>query len=121
MVDVINMVLKPIMAVLGLAILMMIGTVAVKAQTTNTASAAAEQSRPDNSCLFNPEQDKCRPDPTTGQCPSGFNMNGDMHCFPNMSCPKGFENHDQDETGTCHPVIISTTNNSLPIQSNATH
>jgi hypothetical protein len=113
------MVWKPIIVVLGLAILMVIGIVAVIAQTTNTASEAAEQSGPDNSCLFNSEQDKCRPDPTTGQCPPGFNMNGDGHCFPNMPCPKGFENHDQDETGTCYPVTTSTMHNNVSNTTNS--
>jgi hypothetical protein len=120
MIDVSHMVCKPIiMTVLGLAILMMIGTVAVNAQTTNTMSP--QQPQPDNSCLFNPQQDKCRPNPTTGQCPPGFNMNGDEHCFPNMPCPKGFENHAEDETGACYQVTTSTTHNNITTQSNATH
>ena len=63
-----------------------------------------EQSRPDNSCLFHPEQMKCKPDPITGKCPKGFSMNVYEHCFPQIPCPKGFENHDEDETGTCYPV-----------------
>jgi hypothetical protein len=63
-----------------------------------------EQSKPDNSCLFHPEQMKCKPDPITGKCPKGFSMNVYEHCFPKIPCPKGFENHDEDETGTCYPV-----------------
>jgi hypothetical protein len=74
---------------------------------------------PDDSCLFNPEQDKCKPDPKTGQCPPGFNMNGYEHCFPNKQCPKGFENHDNDETGTCYPVTTSTTHNNVSNTTNS--
>lgn len=74
---------------------------------------------PDNSCLFNPEQDKCKPDPKTGQCPPGFNMNGYEHCFPNKQCPKGFENHDEDETGTCYPVTTSMTHNNVSYTTNS--
>ena len=64
-----------------------------------------EQSKPDNSCLFHPEQMKCKPDPITGKCPKGFSMNVYEHCFPKIPCPKGFENHDEDETGTCYPIL----------------
>ncbi|HEY7572329.1 MAG TPA: hypothetical protein VH796_13260 [Nitrososphaeraceae archaeon] len=64
-----------------------------------------EQSKPDNSCLFHPEQMKCKPDPITGKCPKGFSMNVYEHCFPKMHCPEGFENHNEDETGTCYPVL----------------
>jgi len=74
---------------------------------------------PDDSCLFNPEQDKCKPDPKTGQCPPGFNMNVYEHCFPNKQCPKGFENHDEDETGTCYPVTTSTTHNNVSNTTNS--
>src|SRR6266516_3143705 len=56
---------------------------------------------------FNPEQDKCKPDPKTGQCPPGFNMNGYEHCFPNKQCPKGFENHD-DHQLVALTVIVPT-------------
>lgn len=75
-----------------------------KCQTTSTTALLQSQTNPDDSCLFHPEQDKCKPDPTTGQCPSGFNMNENGHCFPDKPCPKGFENHDNDETGTCYPI-----------------
>ena len=64
-----------------------------------------ERPKPDNSCLFHPEQMKCKPDPITGKCPPGFSMNVYEHCFPNIPCPKGFENHDEDETGTCYPIL----------------
>jgi hypothetical protein len=60
-------------------------------------------SGPDGSCLFHPEQDKCKPD-QNGNCPSGFFLNDDDHCVPDKPCPKGFEHHAQDETGTCYPV-----------------
>jgi len=64
-----------------------------------------EQPKPDNSCLFHPEQMKCKPDPITGKCPKGFSMNVYEHCFPNVRCPKGFENRNEDETGTCYPIL----------------
>ena len=64
-----------------------------------------QQLKPDNSCLFHPEQVKCKPDPITGKCPKGFSMNVYEHCFPNIRCPTGFENHDEDETGTCYPIL----------------
>lgn len=76
---------------------------------------------PDYSCLFNPEQDKCKPDPQTGQCPPGFNKNGYEQCFPNKQCPKGFENHDEDETGTCYPVTTSTMHNNVSNTTNSNH
>jgi hypothetical protein len=57
--------------------------------------------KPDGSCKFFPEKTKCAPDPVTGKCPDSFFMNGDGHCVPNGKCPKGFENHDNDESGTC--------------------
>jgi len=63
------------------------------------------QPEPDNSCLFHPEQMKCKPDPITGKCPKGFSMNVYEHCFPNVRCPKGFENRNEDETGTCYPIL----------------
>jgi hypothetical protein len=64
-----------------------------------------EQPKPDNSCLFHPEQMKCKPDPITGKCPKGFSMNVYEHCFPNVRCPKGFENRNEDETGACYPIL----------------
>ena len=76
---------------------------------------------PDYSCLFNPEQDKCKPDPKTGQCPPGFDENGYEHCFPNKQCPKGFENHDEDETGTCYPVTTSIMHNNVSNTTNSNH
>jgi hypothetical protein len=61
---------------------------------------------PDDSCLFHPEQEKCKPD-QSGNCPSGFLLNGKGHCFPDKKCPKGFEKQNNDETGTCHPIAVS--------------
>jgi hypothetical protein len=60
-------------------------------------------SGPDKSCLFHPEQDKCKPD-ENGNCPVDFFHNGDNQCVPDKKCPKGFEHHDEDETGTCYPI-----------------
>jgi hypothetical protein len=57
---------------------------------------------PDPSCKFFPEQEKCKPD-QSGNCPNGFFMNGDGHCVPDGPCPKGFQSHDNDESGTCWP------------------
>ena len=62
------------------------------------------QPKPDNSCLFHPEQTKCKPDPITHKCPQGFSLNVNQHCYPNKPCPKGFERHEDDETGTCYPI-----------------
>jgi hypothetical protein len=60
-------------------------------------------SGPDESCLFHPEQDKCKSD-QNGNCPNGFFLNDDNHCVPDKKCPKGFEHHNEDETGTCYPI-----------------
>jgi hypothetical protein len=57
---------------------------------------------PDNSCLFHPEQEKCKSD--NGKCPDGFFQNEDANCVPNhKQCPKGFHSHENDETGRCIP------------------
>jgi hypothetical protein len=61
---------------------------------------------PDDSCLFHPEQEKCGPD-QSGNCPSGFMLNGKGQCFPDKKCPNGFEKQDNDETGTCHPIAVA--------------
>jgi hypothetical protein len=34
---------------------------------------------------------RCKPDPLTGKCSTGFSMNVYEHCFPKKSCAKGFE------------------------------
>jgi hypothetical protein len=60
-------------------------------------------SGPDESCLFHPEQDKCKPD-HNGNCPNGFLLNDDNHCVPDKPCPKGFEHHAEDESGACYPI-----------------
>ncbi|MFL6422284.1 MAG: hypothetical protein ACJ71R_01680, partial [Nitrososphaeraceae archaeon] len=59
-------------------------------------------SGPDESCLFHPEQDKCKAD-QGGKCPTGFFLNDDEHCVPDKPCPKGFEHHAGDETDACYP------------------
>jgi hypothetical protein len=70
-------------------------------------------SGPDNSCLFHPEQDKCKPD-QYGNCPSGFFLNDDEHCVPNKPCPPGFKHHFEDETGTCYPINKPSSSSSCP-------
>jgi hypothetical protein len=70
----------------------------VKEATANTANEG-----PSAICKHFPELEKCKPDPVTGNCPNGFFMNGDGHCVPDGPCPKGFESHDNDESGTCWP------------------
>jgi hypothetical protein len=41
-------------------------------------------------------------------------MNVNQHCYPNKSCPKGFERHEDDETGACYPTQpISQINKSV--------
>jgi hypothetical protein len=60
------------------------------------------EEKPDKMCKFFPELEKCKPD-QSGNCPNGFFMNGDGHCVPDGPCPKGFESHDDDESGTCWP------------------
>ena len=70
---------------------------------------------PDESCLFHPEQDKCKPDPN-GNCPNGFFLNDDEHCVPDKLCPKGFEHHFEDETGACYPINKPTCSSGFHIQ-----
>jgi hypothetical protein len=60
--------------------------------------------KPDDSCLFHPEQMACKPDQITGKGPPGFSMNVNQHCYPNKPCPNGFERHEDDETGACYPI-----------------
>jgi hypothetical protein len=57
---------------------------------------------PDKMCKYFPELEKCKPD-QSGNCPNGFFTNGDGQCVPDGPCPKGFESHDDDESGTCWP------------------
>ena len=45
----------------------------------------------DTRASFHPEQMKCKPDPITGKCQSGFSMNVNQHCYPDKPCPNGFE------------------------------
>jgi hypothetical protein len=62
---------------------------------------------PDDDCAFNPSLSKCKATCDANnfcQCPKGFSMNEDDNCFPDKSCPKGFERHNEDETGKCFPI-----------------
>lgn len=74
--------------------------------TTNPpAEHTAGGPGPDQSCLFHPEQSKCKSD--NGKCPTGFNQNEDGNCFPKHDkCPKGFHGHEDDETGRCIPDSV---------------
>lgn len=55
---------------------------------------------PDKTCLFKPEQEKCKS--KDGTCPEGFFHNGKDSCVPQHDrCPKGFHSHEDDETGQC--------------------
>ncbi|MGB0027273.1 MAG: hypothetical protein WBP64_10565 [Nitrososphaeraceae archaeon] len=47
---------------------------------------------------------KCKLDPIICRCPTGLSMNVKEHCFPDKPCPKGFERHNEDETGACYPM-----------------
>ena len=80
------------------------------------------QSKADDDCLFNPSLEKCKP--VNGKCPPGFGLNGDEQCFPDKPCPKGFENHDDHETGTCYPITkpgTSDSNSTTPVTDNSTN
>jgi hypothetical protein len=62
---------------------------------------------PDDDCLLNPELSKCKAtcdENNFCQCPEGFSMKEDDHCFPDKPCPKGYERHNDDETGKCFPI-----------------
>jgi hypothetical protein len=73
-----------------------------------TPGFAAEKignSKPDSDCFFNPNGlAKCKPDHTTGKCPSGFSANDKGNCFPKGPCPAGYARKDNDESGTCFRV-----------------
>ena len=69
----------------------------------NTITPQVKSNKPDRSCTFFPEQEKCKPDPVTHQCPPGFSLNEGEHCFPSGKCPDGFGKADDDETGSCIP------------------
>jgi hypothetical protein len=77
---------------------------AVTTGTTATATTSTSSSTcPDGSKPS--DTGKCNS--TDEQCPkSFFFLNHDANCIPDKKCPKGFETHGQDETGTCYPVII---------------
>lgn len=60
------------------------------------------QQVPDKDCAFNPNGlSKCKPDPTTGKCPSGFSANDKGNCFPKGPCPTGYTRPDNGESGKC--------------------
>ncbi|HEY7080243.1 MAG TPA: hypothetical protein VH500_11110 [Nitrososphaeraceae archaeon] len=63
---------------------------------------ARQQQVPDKDCAFNPNGlAKCKPDPTTSKCPSGFSANDKGNCFPKGPCPTGYTRPDNDESGQC--------------------
>jgi hypothetical protein len=62
---------------------------------------------PDDDCLLDPSLPKCKApcdENNVCNCPEGFIMNEDDNCYPDKPCPKGFERHAEDETGTCYPI-----------------
>ena len=70
----------------------------------------AKTGGPDESCLFDVYQIKCRAFPNMNetapvQCPEGFGNNEDDRCFPlhKAGCPEGYHDTDEDETGQCYP------------------
>jgi hypothetical protein len=66
---------------------------------------AQQQQVPDKDCAFNPDGlAKCKPDPTTGKCPSGFSTNDKGNWFPKGPCPTGFTRSDNDESGKCFRI-----------------
>jgi hypothetical protein len=72
--------------------------------TLGLVAAKNESSKPDSDCFFNPNGlAKCKPDPITGKCPSGFSANDKGNCFPKGPCPSGYVRKDNDESGTCFP------------------
>ena len=81
--------------------------------TPTTQPPPPSSSGPDDSCLFHPEQDKCKPD-QYGNCPKDFFLNDDEHCVPDKPCPAGYEHHFEDETGTCYPVNKAPPSSSCP-------
>jgi hypothetical protein len=65
-------------------------------------------SGPDEECAFNPSLPKCKAtcdENNFCKCPEGFVMNEDDNCRPDKPCPKGFEEHKDDETGKCFKII----------------
>jgi len=68
--------------------------------TSNTDSTATAEG-PDRDCLFNPNLPKCAA--IDGECPDGFNQNGDEQCVPEGGCPQGYHTVDDDESGRCIP------------------
>ena len=65
-------------------------------------------SGPDEECAFNPSLPKCKAtcdENNFCKCPEDFVMNEDDNCRPDKPCPKGFEEHKDDETGKCFKII----------------
>ena len=58
-------------------------------------------------CLLDPDNaPECPdPDPVTGECPEGYNMNENGNCYPEHpnGCPEGYHSHEDDESGRCIP------------------
>jgi hypothetical protein len=52
-------------------------------------------------CRFTPQNEICAPDPETGQCDEGFNLNEDGQCFTSGPCPDEYHRANDDETGAC--------------------
>jgi hypothetical protein len=90
-----------IVIVIGAVLGLMIGGSVFNSMAHSTT---ATRPGPDQTCAFDPSLSKCAPN-VDGQCPESFSMNVDEQCFPSGPCPDGYERHDDDETGTCHPII----------------
>lgn len=69
----------------------------------SNTSNESPSSQPDGDCLFDPSLPKCAPD-ENGNCPDGFDRNGDDQCYPRHDrCPEGYHSHEDDESGRCIP------------------
>lgn len=67
-----------------------------------TAGASLQQLARD--CALTPSLSQCKSD-SAGNCPSGFSHNVNNQCIPDK-CPKGYQRHDNDETGQCFAKTI---------------
>jgi|1186.fasta_scaffold09363_2 hypothetical protein len=73
--------------------------------SSGSEDTAAPTAKPDKDCAFNPNGlAKCKPDLTTGKCPSGFSANDKGNCFPKGPCPTGYARLDNDESGKCFRI-----------------
>ena len=77
-----------------MAILVLV--LAATTSISNKVESVSAQQTPDKDCAFDPSLAKCKPD-SNGKCPSGFSLNVNSQCIPNM-CPKSFVKHENDET-----------------------